>query len=93
MPALNRVHGGFTWIAVDEVLDRLTAVTDQLTAMYLAAMTDLGETSNKLDAIRELHQPVGVYAAAEAGIPPSCAVCGPLAWPCPTANIVYGETP
>lgn len=43
--------------------------------------------------IRSRHHPQGVYAAAEAGIPPGCAVCGPMRWPCPTVNISYEEKP
>lgn len=93
MPALNTVDGGFTWTPVDPVIDRLAAITDQVTAMYLDAMAGLGKAMDKLDAIRELHRPVGVYAAAEAGVPADCGVCGPLRWPCPTVDIVYGETP
>lgn len=43
--------------------------------------------------IRGRHHPTEVYASAEAGIPPGCAVCGPMRWPCPTVNISYEETP
>ncbi|MGW1616348.1 hypothetical protein ACWCQZ_44270 [Streptomyces sp. NPDC002285] len=41
-----------------------------------------------LDRVRQLHQPTGVVAAAEAGVEPDCAVCGPNRWPCPTYNAV-----
>ncbi|MEU9215414.1 hypothetical protein AB0D47_02595 [Streptomyces sp. NPDC048376] len=43
--------------------------------------------------LRTRHHPEGVYASAEAGISPGCAVCGPMRWPCPTVNISYEETP
>nr|WP_143657534.1 hypothetical protein [Streptomyces sp. alain-838] len=43
--------------------------------------------------LRARHHPRGVYAAAEAGIPATCAVCGPMRWPCPTVNVSYEETP
>ncbi|PAN01022.1 hypothetical protein CJI59_13955 [Streptomyces sp. Alain-F2R5] len=42
--------------------------------------------------LRARHHPRGVYAAAEAGIPATCAVCGPMRWPCPTVNVSYEET-
>ncbi|MEU1497017.1 hypothetical protein [Streptomyces sp. NPDC005732] len=43
--------------------------------------------------LRERHHPQGVYAAAEAGIPASCAVCAPMGWPCPTVNLTYEGKP
>ena len=37
-----------------------------------------------VERVRKLHHPTSVVAAAEAGIEPDCAVCGPNVWPCPT---------
>lgn len=43
--------------------------------------------------VRAVHRPVGVVAAAEAGVEPDCAVCGPNTWPCATVSTVYEEQP
>lgn len=43
--------------------------------------------------IRAVHRPVGVVAAAEAGVEPDCAVCGPNTWPCATVSTAYEEQP
>ncbi|MCX5522621.1 hypothetical protein OG342_07050 [Streptomyces bobili] len=42
---------------------------------------------------RHLHRPVGVVAAAEAGIEPDCATCGPNRWPCPTYTALDQPAP
>lgn len=84
MPAPNWVDGGFTWVSVEPVLDDLMQVVGPLQHMYLEAMSNLGRAADKLDVVRELHQPSGVVAAAEAGEPADCATCGPNTWPCPT---------
>lgn len=45
-----------------------------------------------LTAVRDLHAPTGVRAAADAGERPDCAAgCG--TWPCPTWNATTGTTP
>jgi len=44
-----------------------------------------------VERVRKLHHPTGVVAAAEAGIEPDCAVCGPNVWPCPTVRALDGE--
>lgn len=53
----------------------------------------LDELHERLDRVRQLHQPTGVVAAAEAGVEPDCAVCGPNSWPCPTYNAVTDLEP
>lgn len=51
---------------------------------------DLDQLYDQLDRIRHLHHPVGVVAAAEAGIAPDCAGCH-RAWPCQTYNALDNE--
>ena len=46
---------------------------------------ELDQLYDVLDRIRHLHHPIGVVAAAEAGIAPDCAGCH-RAWPCQTYN-------
>ena len=46
-----------------------------------------------VERVRKLHHPTSVVAAAEAGIEPDCAVCGPNVWPCPTIRALDGEQP
>jgi hypothetical protein len=48
---------------------------------------DLDELYDRIARVRHLHRPVGVVAAAEAGIEPDCAACQ-RAWPCQTFNAV-----
>lgn len=60
--------------AAGRLLTRTTDERDQLRAA--------------ITRVRQLHQPTGVVAAAEAGVEPDCAVCGPNRWPCPTYEAV-----
>lgn len=50
--------------------------------------TQLDQLHERLARVRAIHHPIGVVAAAEAGIEPDCAVCGPNTWPCPTYQAV-----
>lgn len=73
-PETRLAHLQATSEAAGNLLTRTTDERDQLRAAVAA--------------VRQLHQPTGVVAAAEYGNPPDCAVCGPNRWPCPTYNAV-----
>lgn len=54
---------------------------------------DLDQLYKQLDRVRQLHQPVGVVAAAEFGESPDCAAgCGGD-WPCATYTAVTEAEP
>lgn len=54
---------------------------------HVALAARAGRDQAALARVRHLHRPVGVVAAAEAGIAPDCAACR-RAWPCQTYTAV-----
>jgi hypothetical protein len=70
---------------VEDVRDAAIRHRDELAA-------ELARLGAQVARIRTLHRPVGVVAAAEAGMPPDCATCGPDAYPCPTIRAL-DDTP
>jgi hypothetical protein len=58
---------------------------------HVALAARAGRDQAALARVRHLHRPVGVVAAAEAGIAPDCAACR-RAWPCQTYTAVTHET-
>jgi hypothetical protein len=69
-------------------LQHLQASSEAAGRLLTRTTDERDQLRDAVDRVRQLHQPVGVVAAAEAGVEPDCAVCGPNRWPCPTYQAV-----
>jgi uncharacterized coiled-coil protein SlyX len=72
-------------------LTRYEEVLAELNETLIARAKQLARAEAAIARVHALHHPVGVVAAAEAGNPPDCAVCGLWTYPCATIRALDGQ--